>query len=302
MFGLRYVLRALGCVSALGLVISVSAQPTVAPTQNGASVAPAADKPAATVNGETIMVSEVTPATEDGTPKEEAIKELVDELLVRQFLRKSVAAPTAADLAAERDRLVKLGADKDKLPPDKELIPKMQWNAYVKARITDDMCKKYYDDNKVYFDKVTVRASHILIKVKPDATQAEKQVAYNKAAAIRQQITAKEIEFADAAMKYSECLPSKERGGDIGHFQFKFMMTEPFSRVAFGMQIGELSNVVVTAAGYHIIKVTDRSKGEVSEFEKCKDWVRESYARDVDLYQAIVNHQRQTARIEILMK
>ncbi|MBM4069828.1 MAG: hypothetical protein FJ271_12875 [Planctomycetes bacterium] len=300
MFGFRNIMRALGSVTALAMLVVASTAQTVAPTQSS-SVAPTADKAVASVNGETIMVSEVQSAINDGAPKDEAIKELVDEMLVRQFIRKSVAAPTATDLAAEREKLIKLGVKKEVLPADNVLAAKLQWTAYVKARITDDMCKKYYSDNKVYFDKVTVRASHILIKVKSDASQAEKQVAYNKAAAIRQQITGKEIEFADAAMKYSEC-PSKERGGDIGHFEYKFAMTEPFSRVAFGMQIGEVSTVVVTAAGYHIIKVTDRSKGEASEFAKCKEWVREAYSRDVDLYQAIVNHQRQTARIDILMK
>lgn len=283
-----------------------------------------AGKPAAVVNGEPIPFSEVRSLMEDRpTPvpvpkqQEEAMRKaaldvLIEDQLMRQFLRKSATPVAAADINKELASLTEMLKKQNKsyaefLKETKQtedhlradIASRLQWKGYLKARLTDQMVKKYYEDNRIFFDKVTVRASHILVKVKPDASQAEKQAAYNKIQAIRQELG--KVEFADAAKKYSEC-PSKDKGGDIGYFPYKFVVVEPFARAAFSMKVGEISNVVATDFGYHVIKVTDRTKGEPANFEEIKDAVREVYAQDIDLYQNIINEQRKTARIEVYMK
>ena len=177
-----------------------------------------------------------------------------------------------------------------------DIAARLQWKSFITPRLTDQVVKQYYDDNKVFFDKVLVRASHILLKVAPNATQNDKQLLYNRMVAIRQEIMTGKIQFQDAAKKYSEC-PSKDNGGDIGLFPYKFAVAEPFARAAFSMKTGTISDVVATEFGYHIIKVTDRTNGQPSDFQQLKTEVKELYAQEV--YQRIIADQRKTAKIEM---
>jgi parvulin-like peptidyl-prolyl isomerase len=77
---------------------------------------------------------------------------------------------------------------------------------------------------------------------------------------------------------------------------------EPFARTAFSIKKGEISDVVSTDFGYHLIQVTDRTAGEPSQFETIKDRIREVMAQDLELYQTILTEQRRTAKIEVFMQ
>ena len=91
-------------------------------------------------------------------------------------------------------------------------------------------------------ERTVVRASHILVDSKEEASQ------------IKSDIESGKISFEDAASKYSKC-PSGQRGGDLGGFG-KGMMVKPFEDAAFSAQIGEVTEPVKTQFGYHLIKVT----------------------------------------------
>jgi parvulin-like peptidyl-prolyl isomerase len=236
---------------------------------------------------------------------------LIEDVLMRQYLRKNAPAVPAAEIDKElKDLIADLAQQK---PPQtladflkdtgqteqqlrNDMSARLQWKAFMNPRLSDQTVKQYYDANKVFFDKVLVRASHILLSVKATASQADKQMAYNRIVAIRQEIMSGKIQFADAAAKYSDC-PSKKNGGDIGLFPYKFAVLEPFARAAFSMKIGDTSDIVVTDFGYHIIKVTDRTNGQPSDFEKIKNEVKEIYAQEI--YQLIITDQRRTAKIEM---
>lgn len=95
-----------------------------------------------------------------------------------------------------------------------------------------------------------VKASHILIRINSNDTLS----AYKKADSILTKIKNGE-DFAKLALKYSEDPGSRERGGDLGFFERRSVVP-PFGTAAFSMKDGEVSNIVRTRFGYHIIKVT----------------------------------------------
>jgi peptidyl-prolyl cis-trans isomerase C len=234
---------------------------------------------------------------------------LVDEALVRQFLRQNAPPVDAGEIgkqiAALERGLTSQGKSlseylKETHQTDAQLRANLagviQWNAYAAKRVSEADLKKYYTENKDFFDKVTVRASHIVLHVGPDTTPAERQEAMKRLTDLREDIAAKKTNFADAAMKYSQC-PSAPKGGDLGYFARKWMVEEPFARVAFSLKVGELSQVVTTDYGYHLIVVTDRKTGAPSDFEQVKDDVRDCLLEEIR--QNTLLELRRTAKVEV---
>ena len=135
--------------------------------------------------------------------------------------------------------------------------------------VTDKETKDYFDKNQASFKQPEeVRASHILIKVASDADQAAKDKARKKIADIQKELK-KGADFAELAKKYSEG-PSATRGGDLGYFK-RGQMVKPFEDAAFGMKAGEVSDVVETRFGYHLIKVSDKKDAKTMSYEEMKD-------------------------------
>lgn len=97
----------------------------------------------------------------------------------------------------------------------------------------------YFNPN---LDVHEVRASHILVKTRPEAVK------------IKKEIESGQISFEDAAREYSLC-PSGQNGGDLGYFNRK-QMVQQFSDTAFDLKVGQISDPVGTKFGWHIIKTT----------------------------------------------
>lgn len=108
-----------------------------------------------------------------------------------------------------------------------------------------------------------VRVSHILVLIKSDATPADTLAAWNKIMAARKRAVAGE-DFAELAKEYSEEPSAKSTGGDLGYFSV-MEMVYPFETAAYQTKVGEISPVVKTRFGYHIIKAVDHrpTQGEV---------------------------------------
>ena len=133
--------------------------------------------------------------------------------------------------------------------------------------------KKYYEENKNMFKKdVQVEASHILFDTKD----------VKKANEIREEIL-NGLDFAEAAKKYSKC-PSGENGGNLGYFG-KGQMVPEFEAAAFGLKKGEVSEIVESQYGYHIIKVTDKVYKEET-FDEAKSDIKKEL-----LYQKYLDNQ-----------
>ena len=130
---------------------------------------------------------------------------------------------------------------------------------YLKDReVSDFLVKEAYDRHKK-----EVKASHILILVKPNAAVKDTLKAYNKALEARKLILEGK-DFSEVAKKYSEDPSAKTNGGDLGYFS-AFSMVYPFESAAFNTPINEISMPFRTRFGYHIVKVLDKreSKGEI---------------------------------------
>ncbi len=104
-----------------------------------------------------------------------------------------------------------------------------------------------------------INASHILIRLGPDATAADSTQALELARSLRQRILAGE-DFATLARQYSDDQASGQKGGDLGYFN-RVRMVEPFADAAYELQnVGDVSDVVETPFGYHLIKLTGKKE------------------------------------------
>jgi parvulin-like peptidyl-prolyl isomerase len=104
------------------------------------------------------------------------------------------------------------------------------------------------------------------------------KVAANSDAAAREKArnTLMDEAFAALAREKSAC-PSKAQGGDVNWFQRAGFMVEPFAKTAFALKPFQMSDVIKTQFGYHLILVTDRKPGRDVKFEEIKDDVKEIY-------------------------
>jgi peptidyl-prolyl cis-trans isomerase C len=122
--------------------------------------------------------------------------------------------------------------------------------------ISEEEITAYYDGNKKMFHTPQqVKASHILIKVDEKENGKSQAEAKKQIEDIQKQIK-DGTDFADLAEKHSQC-PSSKKGGDLGYFG-RGQMVKPFEDTAFGMKEGDISDVVTTQFGYHLIKVTGK--------------------------------------------
>lgn len=154
----------------------------------------------------------------------------------------------------------------------KSLPIKMLFDDIVKdVTVSTNDVEKFYNENAQFFEKPEeVRASHILFTFDDAAktNDAAKAVIKAKADEVRKEILAGG-DFAELAKKHSGC-PSSQQGGDLGFFS-KGRMVPPFEKAAFEAKTGDVTEIVETQFGYHIIKVTDRheaSKEPLSEVYK----------------------------------
>ncbi|QXE89002.1 peptidylprolyl isomerase [Geomonas subterranea] len=139
----------------------------------------------------------------------------------------------------------------------------------TKATCSDAEAKKFYDDNKgkLFQKGERLRASHILVSVDQKGGADEKRKAREKAETLLKRVRNGE-EFAAVAKAESTC-PSRAKGGELGIFG-KGQMTPPFEKAAFALKNGEISGVVETEFGYHIIKLQERIAPSTDRFEDVK--------------------------------
>jgi peptidyl-prolyl cis-trans isomerase D len=149
--------------------------------------------------------------------------------------------------------------------------------------VSADDLQKFYDKNIARFTTAEQRrASHVLVKAGSDASSDDKAKAKAKAQALLEQIRAKPSTFADVARKNSDDTVSAERGGDLDFFG-RGDMTPTFEKTVFEMKNdGDISNLVETEFGFHIIQLTGKRGGE----KRALDTVRSEIESELRAEQA----------------
>lgn len=313
-------------------------------------------RPAAVVNGEAIALAEVetilkqrAPITAQATPaqrrqlQQDVLDCLIDDRLLEQYLLAHGPQVEEAEITqwfAQLEKSLKSESHtlqdfyRERGLTEKQLRRSVtcmfQWVRYLSQRLTEAELQRYYEENRDYFDEVTVRASHILLKVPAGASEKERQAAGDRLRALRGEILARKLDFAEAARKSSQC-PSASQGGDVGYLPRKFDdeaflkkalssklderdmtrlndgvrsinkygMEEAFLKSAFSLKVGELSAVVQTSHGLHLIKAVDRKSGERTTYEQIKEEVQRTAAEE--LRRTLVAQLHTNARIEVFL-
>ena len=156
-----------------------------------------------------------------------------------------------------------------------------------KVAVSEKETRAYYDGNLETFKKPEqVRASHILIKVDPGADEAKKAEARTKIESLQTRLKKGE-DFGALAKENSEG-PSGPKGGDLGFFG-RGQMVKPFEEAAFTMKPGQVSGMVETRFGYHLIMVTDRTPEGIHTYEEVKDRL-EQYLKQQKVQAAIAEY------------
>jgi peptidyl-prolyl cis-trans isomerase C len=266
------------------------------------------------VNGEKITEADLNrsfayfnvPEDERPRVRKSFLDNLVDTRLIQHFLKSRKTAATKQEIDDQikllKSQLKQAGLDPDKALEEKgfttDLLREMfavplAWNHHIDRAVTPERLKKYFEDHREEFDGTEVRARQILIRARP-GDEESREAAEARLNELRQQILAKKISFEDAARENSEA-PSREQAGDVGLFRYSGKMPNEFSRVAFQLKVGEVSQPFRSRFGVHLCQVTERRPGDVS-LEDVRDEVL-SRLRD-ELWKEMAGQLRDTAKID----
>lgn len=168
-----------------------------------------------------------------------------------------------------------------------------------KVTVSDKETKAFYDGHPEFFHQPEeIKASHILIKVAENADAATKAAARKKIESAKARIDKGE-DFAKVASEVSEG-PSKLKGGDLGYFH-KGQMVPAFEKAAFALKVGQVSDVVESPFGFHLIKVFDKKPATTLAYDTVKDKISEHLKQEKvrDAVSQYVEQLKKKAKIKI---
>lgn len=203
------------------------------------------------------MIKEIP---EQYQPMAEAHKDMFADSVINQKLLYN----EAAKLNLDKDAAVQKQIEEAR----KEIIIKEYLRREVeeKAVVSDEDAKKYYEANKDKFkDAEKIKVSHILVETEAEANDVLAKL--NGGA-----------DFAALAKEKSTC-PSKEKGGELGLIS-KGQTVPEFENAAFALQAGQVSGIVKSQFGYHIIKVTEKQPEKVLSYDEVKDQLKQMLLAD----------------------
>lgn len=205
------------------------------------------------------------------------LEQMIDEILIKQKAKelKIEVKPEEIDEKIDeikerfsseeafRQQLSKSGTTIETLRQQFESQILMEKLAAKEAVVTEEEIRDYFYKNKARFAKPEeIKASHILVRTEEEANEILSQL---RAGA----------DFAELAKEKSTDPSTKDKGGDLGFFS-RGKMTPAFEEAAFALQVGEISEVVKTPYGYHIIKVEERRPAQEPNLELAREEIKET--------------------------
>lgn len=199
---------------------------------------------------------------------DDEIKQAVDDFVKRQVYVKDALALGYRDSASTKSQIQNV--------EDQRLFQFVYEKDILDSVISDATLREMYEKSRY-----EIHARHILVPYRglPRATTTRsKEEALAVCAHVMQQLK-EGASFEDLANKFTEDPSGKNNGGDLGWFGWG-KMVGPFQDVAFGLKVGEVSDIVETQFGMHIIKLEGRRETSVGTFEESKDQLRKMAARE----------------------
>lgn len=169
------------------------------------------------------------------------------------------------------------------------LINELQSSIIDSVEVSDAEIEEYYNNNKAGFTvEEQVQASHILVEDEETAKEILNKLNNGS-------------DFAELAKEYS-LDGSATRGGNLGFFP-RGRMVKPFEEAAFALEVGEISGIVKTDFGYHIIMVTDRQEAGTISLEESRDNIRDTllHQKQMETLRNYLIELRENAVVEILL-
>lgn len=139
----------------------------------------------------------------------------------------------------------------------------VHWNAHVLRTINDRDIRAYFEKHRDQFDGTQVRIRQIVRTIPADSPPAAIQEAEQLLKDLRQKIEAGQLDFAEAAKTHSQS-PSGKNGGEIGLIRYQGDVPGSVAEAAFSLKAGQLSPVIRSNVGVHLVQALERKPGELS--------------------------------------
>jgi peptidyl-prolyl cis-trans isomerase SurA len=181
-----------------------------------------------------------------------------------------------------------------------ERLRLMSQEVKSKIQVGEKEIRDYYDANlSQYTEEPTYRARHIFLKIAKDASNDEIKKVMLKAASVMAE-TGSGSDFAEMAKKYSDDPGAAKDGGDLGTFKKGDMLPE-IENAVLAMKPGEISELVTSTAGFHIIKLEEKIAGKVKPFEAVRGLIDDQLYRkkSEERFKQWAEDLRKSATIEI---
>ena len=207
-------------------------------------------------------------------------KEMLETMIIRELIIQEAAKEGIENTPAVKEKLEEL---KKRLVVEAYLKKKVE----EQAKVSDEELKKFYEQNKDKFKTGDqVKASHIIVKTEKEAKDLLAQV---KAGG----------NFEELAKKNSTD-GAASKGGDLGWFSKGSMIPE-FEKVAFAMKEGDISGVVKTKFGYHVIKLTGKRAAGARSFEEVKEQIKASMlpSKQQEVFQKLKDDLKKSGKFTI---
>ena len=333
----RYILTAVlvAALIWLGLAGPVSAQEAKTEDQAATREAGAApDTPVAAVNGETIsrgqldrelagiqgrMARQGQPVPDGALAqiRGQVLDQMIGEELLFQESRKQKINVDDQKIQVQIDEMARSFEDKaafdlalanaglsrevltERLRRQMAIQQLIEEKIVAGLEVAEARADEFYKANpEIFVQPEQVRARHILIRTEAEADAAAKAEARGRIDEIRRKAVEGE-DFAALAKTHSQDPGSKENGGDLGFFA-RGQMVKPFEETAFALKENEISQVVESPFGFHIIQVTGRKPAETVAYETVKPRILEHLKQQAirEKLDAYVDGLRQGAKIE----